>query len=284
MKKLLEKLKTSKDFRYDFFIGVWSAVIVVFILVALVVVISHASKNVNNEQEATQTPIPTEDTTAAPTQEASPEPTEDILDGDDWYDSTDVGVDDDDTMYTTDNVNVRADASISAESYGTLTAGSSVKVKETLDNGWTKVEYEGKTAYIKTEFLTKRSSATMAPMDYYSNNESEQTSPSSTKDNETAKPKATKTPKPKATKKAKATKKPSNDSVTQNQHIETPTEQPVQEQPTQAPAETDNSDNQNTDNKHSEEKPTESVATNPPEDNLPSEGPLTEPTDETLSE
>ena len=93
MKNLIEKLKTDKDFRYDFIIGAWSAVIVVFIIIALVVGIRFASKKINSDDNSnaapTETAVPSPEATLEPT--AQPSPTADILEGDDWYDETDIG-------------------------------------------------------------------------------------------------------------------------------------------------------------------------------------------------
>lgn len=246
MKNLIEKLKTDKDFRYDFIIGAWSAVIVVFIIIALVVGIRFASKKINSDDNSnaapTETAVPSPEATLEPT--AEPSPTADILEGDDWYDETDIGTDDsdDDTLYTTDNVNARADSSTDSQSYGTIPAGTGVQVIERLSNGWTKIKYNDKEAYVKSEYLTARAASTRTPMDYYSSNEP--SSSSTARPTITAASKATKAPKatkkPKKTKKPKATKAPKKDneedksSVTQSTHVPEATTAPEVQHPAKA--------------------------------------------------
>lgn len=246
MKNLIEKLKTDKDFRYDFIIGAWSAVIVVFIIIALVVGIRFASKKINSDDNSNAAPteaaVPSPEATLEPT--AKPSPTADILDGDDWYDETDIGTDDsdDDTLYTTDNVNARADSSTDSQSYGTIPAGTGVQVIERLSNGWTKIKYNDKEAYVKSEYLTARAASTRTPMDYYSSNEP--SSSSTARPTRTAASKATKAPKatkkPKKTKKPKATKAPKEDneedksSVTQSTHVPEATTAPEVQHPAKA--------------------------------------------------
>lgn len=243
MKNLIEKLKTDKDFRYDFIIGAWSAVIVVFIIIALVVGIRFASKKINSDDNSNAAPteaaVPSPEATLEPT--AEPSPTADILEGDDWYDETDIGTDDsdDDTLYTTDNVNARADSSTDSQSYGTIPAGTGVQVIERLSNGWTKIKYNDKEAYVKSEYLTARAASTRTPMDYYSSNEP--SSSSTARPTSTAASKATKAPKAtKKPKKPKATKAPEKDneedksSVTQSTHVPEATTAPEVHQPAKA--------------------------------------------------
>lgn len=242
MKNLIEKLKTDKDFRYDFIIGAWSAVIVVFIIIALVVGIRFASKKINSDDNSnaapTETAVPSPEATLEPT--AQPSPTADILEGDDWYDETDIGTDDsDDTLYTTDNVNARADSSTDSQSYGTIPAGTGVQVIERLSNGWTKIKYNDKEAYVKSEYLTARAASTRTPMDYYSSNEP--SSSSTARPTRTAASKATKAPKAtKKPKKPKATKAPKEDneedksSVTQSTHVPEATTAPEVQHPAKA--------------------------------------------------
>lgn len=52
-----------------------------------------------------------------------------------------------------DNVNVRTSDSVTADKLGKVTAGTKVKIIEQLVNGWSKIEYEGKEGYIKSEYL-----------------------------------------------------------------------------------------------------------------------------------
>ena len=54
---------------------------------------------------------------------------------------------------TSDNVNIRASASTDAESYGKTSKGDVYTRYEEMENGWSKIDYNGKEAYIKSEFL-----------------------------------------------------------------------------------------------------------------------------------
>lgn len=57
------------------------------------------------------------------------------------------------TVRTTDLVNVRGSASAEATKLGTVSAGTRLTRIEALDNGWSKVDYNGQDGYIKTEYL-----------------------------------------------------------------------------------------------------------------------------------
>lgn len=54
---------------------------------------------------------------------------------------------------TSENVNIRASASTEAESIGKTKAGDVYTRYEKMENGWSKIDYNGKEAYIKSEFL-----------------------------------------------------------------------------------------------------------------------------------
>lgn len=57
-------------------------------------------------------------------------------------------------VYVTENVNVRKEADENAEKVGSAVAGQALNRLETLDNGWSKIEYDGVKAYIKSEYLS----------------------------------------------------------------------------------------------------------------------------------
>lgn len=57
------------------------------------------------------------------------------------------------TVRATDNVNIRASASTEADQLGKATVGQEFTRYEVMDNGWSKVDYNGQEAYIKTEYL-----------------------------------------------------------------------------------------------------------------------------------
>ena len=54
---------------------------------------------------------------------------------------------------TTDTVNVRSSDSQTADKVGRVAAGTRLPLIEKRENGWSKVEFEGKEAFIKTEYL-----------------------------------------------------------------------------------------------------------------------------------
>lgn len=60
---------------------------------------------------------------------------------------------------TTTTVNVRSSDSEQADKLGKVSGGMKLQVLEQRPNGWTKVDYEGKEGYIKTEFLQLAESA-----------------------------------------------------------------------------------------------------------------------------
>lgn len=58
------------------------------------------------------------------------------------------------TVYTTTRCNIRKSYSSSSDKIATVEKNSKLTRKGIGDNGWSKVEYNGKTAYIYTEYLT----------------------------------------------------------------------------------------------------------------------------------
>lgn len=58
------------------------------------------------------------------------------------------------TVYVTSSCNVRESYSTSSNKLGKMNEGSSIKRTGIADNGWSRVEYNGKTAYISSQFLT----------------------------------------------------------------------------------------------------------------------------------
>ena len=57
------------------------------------------------------------------------------------------------TVKTTDVVNVRSSDSVEADKLGKTSKGQILDLIEERVNGWSKVKFEGKEGYIKTEFL-----------------------------------------------------------------------------------------------------------------------------------
>lgn len=57
------------------------------------------------------------------------------------------------TYTVNDSLNIRSDASETASKVGTVYAGESVTIVDNLDSGWTKVEWNGQSGYIRTDLL-----------------------------------------------------------------------------------------------------------------------------------
>lgn len=68
--------------------------------------------------------------------------------------SHEPGVAEEGTMVTTtDNVNIRSEASINSEIAGAALAGASFELIEHLESGWSKIKFNDGEAYIKSEYL-----------------------------------------------------------------------------------------------------------------------------------
>jgi len=65
------------------------------------------------------------------------------------------------TVRPTTTVNVRSSDSETADKLGKASAGEEFKLIETKGNGWSEIEYNGKSAFIKTEFLETASTETI---------------------------------------------------------------------------------------------------------------------------
>ena len=58
-------------------------------------------------------------------------------------------------MKVTDSVRLRKEQNTDSDILATIYSGSTVNVIEQYSNGWAKVEYNGSTGYIKSEFLSE---------------------------------------------------------------------------------------------------------------------------------
>lgn len=67
------------------------------------------------------------------------------------------------TVVATTKVNVRASDSENADRIGQVASGTTLTRYETRENGWSKVDYDGKEGYIKSEFLQVQSANEPAP-------------------------------------------------------------------------------------------------------------------------
>lgn len=57
------------------------------------------------------------------------------------------------TVTAKENVNIRATASEKGERLGLVVAGEKLELIEKMSNGWTKIKYNGKEAFVKSEFV-----------------------------------------------------------------------------------------------------------------------------------
>ncbi|MCD7750581.1 MAG: SH3 domain-containing protein [Lachnospiraceae bacterium] len=68
---------------------------------------------------------------------------------------------------TTDTINVRSSDSTVADKLGTIEKGTTIDVIEIRVNGWAQIEYNGQTAYVKTDYLEIIDSADSEPTNGY---------------------------------------------------------------------------------------------------------------------
>lgn len=107
---------------------------------------SVLSKSVQIQSNSTPEPEPEPEPEPAPEPDDSkPEPTQEEPT------FTDVN----ETVYVKSRVNVRTSYTTSSKSYGLLDIGTELTRTGIGSNGWSRVNYDGKTAYISSSYLTK---------------------------------------------------------------------------------------------------------------------------------
>lgn len=249
--KFSQKLKNDKKFRFEFIIGIWSGVISLMLVVALVFVTKYFILNDNSiesDDVVEETPVTTT-AQAVTVRETEPPYDNAIINGneEDFDDEEEEGdeLKAGEKAYATTVVNVRSNPSLTASVLGKLQKGQEVTVVE-YDKEWTKISYNTSEGYVSSIYL----SATKP--------EKEPTVSSAPKTT----PKPTKTPKPEKTKKPVKTKKPPKtpkptqappqvttapEPVTTPAPTEPPAPQPTQEPPktpapTEPPAPTESSE------------------------------------------
>lgn len=102
------------------------------------------------ETSAEQTEAPAEETEAPAEQTEETEAHEEQAGSESALYIEDVS----ETVWTTDAVNVRANADSSSSRIGGLGKGASITRTGICDNGWSRVDYDGTTAYIHSDYLT----------------------------------------------------------------------------------------------------------------------------------
>jgi len=68
------------------------------------------------------------------------------------------------TVKATDTVNIRASASTEGEALGKASVGQEFTRYEKMDNGWSKVDYNGREAYINSDYLEEVASSTTSDL------------------------------------------------------------------------------------------------------------------------
>lgn len=76
-----------------------------------------------------------------------------------------------DTVYALEDLNVRSGWGTSYDKMGTLTKNSSTKRISVGSNGWDKIEYNGKTGYVVSKYLTTQKPEEKTPEEPEENNE-----------------------------------------------------------------------------------------------------------------
>lgn len=67
------------------------------------------------------------------------------------------------TVYTTERCNIRSSYSTSSTKLGTVNSGTALKRTGVGNNGWSRIEYKGQTAYISSQYVTTKSSTPDKP-------------------------------------------------------------------------------------------------------------------------
>ncbi len=157
--KFLQKLKNDKKFRFEFIIGIWSGIISLMLVVALVFVTKYFILNDNSiesDDVVEETPVTTT-AQAVTVRETDPPYDNAIINGNE--EDFDDGEDDGDELksaekaYATTVVNVRSEPSLTASVIGKLQKGQEVKIVE-FDKEWTKISYNTTEGYVSTIYLS----------------------------------------------------------------------------------------------------------------------------------
>lgn len=145
---------------------------------------TELTQTINVEAEKVEQPTtpsaPTEQPTT-PTTPTTPTPTTPNTNTESGYRLTG------DTVYALEKLNVRKSASTSAEKLGQLAKGASTKRIAVGDNGWDKIEYNGTTGYVATQYLTTQKPGT-TPTNTATNTTTNTTNENTVADNKPAEP------------------------------------------------------------------------------------------------
>ncbi len=112
-----------------------------------------SAEETTEEAAVAETPAEETPTEEAPTEEAPAEETTTEA-------ATDEGIQEvDETLYASETVNVRDTNSEEGSKLGQLYVGESTKRTAIYADGWSRIEYNGQTGYVLSEYLTKEGAA-----------------------------------------------------------------------------------------------------------------------------
>ncbi len=205
----IEKLKKDKKFRFELIIGIWSGVISVILVVAVVFVAQAYIKGSNtvpeveeSQEAADHSPVIVSDPAVGAEETKPPYKSaiinhneEDFLDGEDEVDGDLKSAK---TAYATTVINLRKEPALTADVIAKLQVGDEVTILD-FDKEWTKVNFDGSEGYVSTIYLSTRKPSEQPEV-------SEPVRTSAPTARPTSTPKPVKTAKP--TKKPKKTKAP----------------------------------------------------------------------------
>ena len=214
----IEKLKKDKKFRFELIIGIWSGVISVILVVAVVFVAQAYIKGSNtvpeveeSQEAADHSPVIVSDPAVGAEETKPPYKSaiinhneEDFLDGEDEVDGDLKSAK---TAYATTVINLRKEPALTADVIAKLQVGDEVTILD-FDKEWTKVNFDGSEGYVSTIYLSTRKPSEQPEVSEPVRTSAPTARPTSTpKPVKTAKP----TKKPKKTKTPKKTKAPTKE-------------------------------------------------------------------------
>ena len=247
----IEKLKKDKKFRFELIIGIWSGVISVILVVAVVFVAQAYIKGSNtvpeveeSQEAADHSPVIVSDPAVGAEETKPPYKSaiinhneEDFLDGEDEVDGDLKSAK---TAYATTVINLRKEPALTADVIAKLQVGDEVTILD-FDKEWTKVNFDGSEGYVSTIYLSTRKPSEQPEVSEPVRTSAPTARPTSTpKPVKTAKP----TKKPKKTKTPKKTKAPTKEPDITKEPDPTKAPEPTKEpDSTKAPDPTQSSEN-----------------------------------------
>ncbi len=199
------KFKEDKKYRFEAIVGVWSGIVALILIVAVVFVfktfvLDSEADIADDGSGMDTTPVTAQSVTADKNQE-TPKPYDVAVINENDIEDEDEELKDAKVAYATTDVNVRESGDLTANVLGKLSRGQKVKILE-YGKEWTKIKFNDSEGYVSSIYL---SATKPVQKDTEDDSDTNTTTTTQTTTTATAKPataKATKSP-------AKATKKPS---------------------------------------------------------------------------